>query len=1593
MTTKLLSSLVQTRSIELVLAPLAAQVSQLIILNEVGERDGIPVPNLVSHANEICESIRSLVLAAENLVSESTDDEFKAAMPEACSEVTQSGQALHMASHKLNQESFSHAVRYSLVDSARNILEGTMKVLLVYDQNEVRKIIRAVHWVMDRLGFTEAVTSMRGFIISFKAFTESLMLLASLCDKRQRELSNTWQRDRILSAMAILKKSVGLLSSTMQVYLRQPANHQAKASRDYVVGQIKLACTEIIRAVEATEEINQHSGCLADTLKKAHHELRQPHAWSDSTNQLDCYLDAIIRSSMAIANTVEGAKREKIVTASQLVLQTRNELSESQKAIMSNSNGLKERRNLDTTVNRLTSELKRLDHNVTLAIVDQISSVFTCAELPIHNLVTTATKHPRGIGAIGQQEATIETKHKADMFVSHANKLIQVSRHAASISSNPPKVHIITCTCSELEKLIPQLVAAAGSVRRDPRDIGTVDRLCVLRRDWAEKLVTLTDAVDDVTNIQDFIDISELHVQRDVARCHEALAEGNAAKLAQVSHGLHGRVERISQVCKREIAKTSDPNQQDQLERLCLDIDQALSSLGLTVEEMICDVSDSSHHAQVTQAMRITMQKIQAMKTAVSGTKSAALKGSEDLTQPSPSQHMKVSWEQFKSGSDKLSSDGNEGLVTSGVDTSSPFDRLTYQNKSSSLPFKNPSTAEQPRYLQQLERKHVSSTWESLHSKGDGEGMDQPALLGLVPSDSQSMTSLASIRGHPVTPSRRSGVHVTRLIRATKTGDRRQVEARVTKMATRVQGSTHLAEKAAEKCIDPEKVRQARVTSSELRKLMPMIIQAARDVTANPNDVMGVDRLHTIGREWACKLHILESFVDDLVFPWSASASKLALSATSGDPKEVRKQISNIKDHITRLRQLAVSAKTAADAEDYAVDAGNEFNVTPVRDPASIKRVELLQLTSRDVEEITERLIAAAQEMVLEPTDVEKIERLEAFRRKWAFKVKKLILAVDDVTVGTSAPVEPLAFAAIAGDQHALQERARLLTSYVRTLKEMGGAATKGCRDDVKVTQVTNSVAAVERITADLHDTARVVVNLRTPDHKTTEQDLALMSIEEKMSLSQREWATKVHLLTALVDDLTADVSAPVDRLAGAALAISKAEPSAHARQEREFDAQAQELLSRVVRMSGSASKAVQHSGYASKVRTVRVTGDFIDRLTPQVVAAARALLVKPDQSTVEHFQMIRRQWASKAQLLMATLEEMPDADHAAVQSVIRDLLGSQALDTAASFESLTEDESAAITGSTRLFNPSPLPDQVPARLTKHNHSPSQSRDQVPARFTRHIRSPSPSRDPVPTRFTKSVPVRTSFPTWNPVPSRTADPKISPSTRKRTLSKRPVNEPAVTDSASSRVSLDDMVLERKLERSVSDSEALPDSHRRVPIGASSSETDIRKALVAELNQRFSSSESLNRSKWDARYWAKFETERKKHQRAASMTNLRRAAPDWKSDSTEDLRAQKSSKSIALAAHILQDEAEQWDEENNSIVQVAKMMAQQMLQIARLARQRGRLQNKMGMINTSKAIAENGKVILKFAHVLANQCVDERRTPCWCAMRRTSCRLS
>lgn len=49
------------------------------------------------------------------------------------------------------------------------------------------------------------------------------------------------------------------------------------------------------------------------------------------------------------------------------------------------------RHELDLASERLSVELKKLDHHVSTAVIDHITTVFADAELPVHNMIQAAT--------------------------------------------------------------------------------------------------------------------------------------------------------------------------------------------------------------------------------------------------------------------------------------------------------------------------------------------------------------------------------------------------------------------------------------------------------------------------------------------------------------------------------------------------------------------------------------------------------------------------------------------------------------------------------------------------------------------------------------------------------------------------------------------------------------------------------------------------------------------------------------------------------------------------------------------------------------------------------------------------------------------------------------------------------------------------------------------------------------------------------------------------------------------------------------------------------------------------------------------------
>ena len=60
----------------------------------------------------------------------------------------------------------------------------------------------------------------------------------------------------------------------------------------------------------------------------------------------------------------------------------------------------------------------------------------------------------------------------------------------------------------EVDKLTPQVVAAALGVKKTPEDKGARQHLNSLRKEWAGKVQELTTAIDDIIDPKDFMAVS-----------------------------------------------------------------------------------------------------------------------------------------------------------------------------------------------------------------------------------------------------------------------------------------------------------------------------------------------------------------------------------------------------------------------------------------------------------------------------------------------------------------------------------------------------------------------------------------------------------------------------------------------------------------------------------------------------------------------------------------------------------------------------------------------------------------------------------------------------------------------------------------------------------------------------------------------------------------------------------------------------------------------------------------------------------------------------------------------------------------------------
>ncbi|KAI1231646.1 hypothetical protein IHE44_0007724 [Lamprotornis superbus] len=192
---------------------------------------------------------------------------------------------------------------------------------------------------------------------------------------------------------------------------------------------------------------------------------------------------------------------------------------------------------LNVAIDAMCKKTRDLRRQLRKAIIDHISDSFLDTTVPLLVLIEAAKN--------GREK---EIKEYAAIFREHTSRLVEVANLACSLSTNEDGTKIVQMAANHIETLCPQVINAALALAVRPKSQVVKNNMEMYRSTWENHIRVLTEAVDDITSIDDFLAVSESHILEDVNRCIVALREQDAEGLERAAGAVRGRAARLAHI-------------------------------------------------------------------------------------------------------------------------------------------------------------------------------------------------------------------------------------------------------------------------------------------------------------------------------------------------------------------------------------------------------------------------------------------------------------------------------------------------------------------------------------------------------------------------------------------------------------------------------------------------------------------------------------------------------------------------------------------------------------------------------------------------------------------------------------------------------------------------------------------------------------------------------------------------------------------------------------------------------------------------------------------------------------------------------------
>ncbi|KAM3925927.1 catenin alpha-1 [Leptodactylus fuscus] len=540
---------IRTLAVERLLEPLVTQVTTLVNTSNKGPSNKKKGRSKKAHvlAASVEQATQNFLEKGDKIAKESQF--LKQELIDAVEDVRKQGELMRSASGEFADDPCSSVKRGNMVRAARALLSAVTRLLILADMADVYKLLVQLKVVEEGIVKLRNAGTEQDLGIQYKALKAEVDKLNLMAAKRQQELKDIGHRDQMAAARGILQKNIPILYTASQACLQHPDVAAYKANRDLIYKQLQQAVTGISNAAQATslEEIaSQHGGGgeLAIALNNFDKQIIvDPLGFSEERFRpsLEERLESIISGAalMADSSCTRDDRRERIVAECNSVRQALQDLLSE---YMGNT-GRKERSDaLNSAIDKMTRKTRDLRRQLRKAVMDHVSDSFLETNVPLLVLIEAAKN--------GNEK---EVKEYAQVFREHANKLIEVANLACSISNNEEGVKLVRMSASQLEALCPQVINAALALAAKPHSKVAQETMDLFKEQWEKQVRILTDAVDDITSIDDFLAVSENHILEDVNKCVIALQEKDVDGLDRTAGAIRGRAARVIYVVTSEM--------------------------------------------------------------------------------------------------------------------------------------------------------------------------------------------------------------------------------------------------------------------------------------------------------------------------------------------------------------------------------------------------------------------------------------------------------------------------------------------------------------------------------------------------------------------------------------------------------------------------------------------------------------------------------------------------------------------------------------------------------------------------------------------------------------------------------------------------------------------------------------------------------------------------------------------------------------------------------------------------------------------------------------------------------------------------------